>query len=653
VSLITDLYDMSDLSDLAGLKLPFDINEVMPQCVACLRRQLHKFRNAIDENSKPLHNRFIIDCVGVPKTLLAPKLKTIFSPEEWAQAQELMDPVLWAQNWLVHPDGSPWIARPYQAEVMRCTSPRRALRISRRTGKTDVVSVEIVFHAFTQGDQRILVTAPQKIHTEEIFNRVRGFIHRNPLLSQSVEHDISSPIYKIEISNKSTISGFALGARGKTEGLAVRGQNADRIYIDEMDYADEKAIIGGLFPIMQTTAKVYFTGFSTPTGFKSIYYKICEDDPKYREFHYNYKVLPHWKEVEKDKVNYTELDWCHEMLAEWGESEEGVYKPSYIDKALRAYSYKDQMITGPVHGWRYVIGADWNEKHGAEICVIGQNISGGYFQVVDLRSVEKSEFTQISSVQALVEMNQRWRPEKIYVDAGNGSTNFELLKKMSLQERKAGGNRITARILDILKKYDSGASIVSRDPVTHEARKAPAKPYMVNASIRAFEQGFIRISSEDKILESQFRNYIIQRISPSGTPVYGMRDKSVQDHRLDAFNLAMVGFYIEFGWLKADHVITQAVAAPSPRQIASKGAVVDDRTKDLGDKRPNVSEDSSSPFSPLIGAYLPARTDIGNKLASNRPGWAYDMEIQEEAKYNQRRRSKMRGSHRSGLRTNI
>jgi len=642
-----ELYDTSDLSDLAKISLPFKIEEVRPQCVACVRRQIKKFQNATDEFGKSLKNRFIVDCAGVPKDPIDLKLKPLFSAEEWKQANELMDPVLWAQKWLTHPNGDPWIPRHYQEEVMRCSSARKALRIARRSGKTELVSVSITFLATTKDNQRIVVAAPQKIHAEEIFKRIRSFLYRNPLLATSVEKDISSPIYEIVLKNGSSIKGFALGTRGKTEGMSVRGSSADHIFAEELAYIDEQAVVGGLFPILQTTGRVTFTGFGTPTGFKSIYYKICEDDPRYREFFYSYRVLPHWREVEKDKINYTESQWLQELEAQWGFSEEGVYRPAYVERSLRSYLYKDQ---SPTYGWRYSIGADWNEKHGAELVVLGQNISGNYFQVVEAVSVGSSEFTQLNGVQALVDLNKKWRPSIIYADSGNGSSNYELLRKMSYEERRKGGDPDTARLLDILRKYDSGASILSKDPVTREERKVPAKPFMVNASIRAFEQDRMRISSADKELEKQIRNYIIERISPTGTPVYGGLDGRVKDHKLDALNLAIVGFYIEFGWMKQSDPIVAALSSLSPRQKVSNN-VESNRSRDLGDNRTNLQTKLESPAMELFGAHLPARVSPNQMVGSSRPGWEYDMEGIEEEKRQQRLRKKKRG--RLGIRSNI
>jgi hypothetical protein len=638
-------------SILSKINLPFDLSSVRPECIECILDQVEKYKNFADSYGKSLFERFVVPCQGILREPIDPSLKSMFSPGEWDMARSVVDPVVWAEQHVTHPDGEPWIARDYQARVMRCTSNRRVLRISRRTGKTDMVSVEITYQMFTKKGIRILVGGPQKVHVEEIINRIRGFIYRNPLLADEVVHDVSSPIYQIELKSGSYVKGFALGTKGKTQGVGVRGQNADRIYCDEMDYVDDNAVIGGLLPIIQTTPETSMTGFSTPSGFKSVYYRMCEEDPYYKEFKYNYKVLPHWKVVERDRGSYTEEKWTHEMLAEWGSSESGVYRPSYIDRSMRVYDYEGAR---PMPGWRYVIGADWNEKYGAQIVVVGENLSGGYYQVVEAIGVEKSEFTQLSSVQSLIDTVKKWRPSSVYVDAGNGSTNYELLKKMSYDQRMKHGDYILAGLIDILKKYDSGASIQTKDPVTGQPIKAPAKSYMINASVRAFESDRVRISATDKELEQGLRNYIIERISPSGTPIYGMRDTVTKDHRLDAFHLAMVSFFIEYGGLSLNTSMIEAVATVNPitKKMGESRITPSTHRQDPSERR--LEEAAGKGIISSIGLVLPGRVDNGYTIGSNRPGWATD----EEQEYEQRNlRRKIRGRNLGGgppiRRTNI
>jgi len=553
---------LDSLADLRKIKLPFNIDKVEDQCIDCVRAQLKKYDNYTDEFGVSYRGKFTVPCKGILKTIDSP-LKAAFSKEEWEDLEAANNISLWAEKFLVLPNGQKWIPRWYQKEVLSCTSTRKCLRISRRSGKTDMAVVEILYSIFTNTNLKVVIAGPQKNHAEEIINRIRAFLQANPLLQECVKRDVSAPYYEILLTNGSRVRGFAAGAKGGSGGIGIRGQDADKIYIEEAAYVDEKAMTGAILPILQTTPNTTLVAFSTPNAFLTTYRKFCEQDPQYKEFHYTYKVLPHWKNVEADRAAFTLEEWQCEFLALFGDTSEGVYKAGDIDKSLSSYLYSS---CSPNLRWKYVLGADWNEKHGAEIVVLGFNPYSGRFKVVDACVIEKAEFTQLASVDKVIEMNRKWQPNFLYVDSGNGSTNIELLMKISNDNRIKKGDPNKARIMDILKAYDSGAAIETKDVITREKKKVPAKRFMVNASIRMFENHQIEISANDKVLEDQLRNYIIARISPNGNPVYGVLQPRIGDHRLDALNLAIVGFQLEFSDLyKETPVNIQMGAAPDPR----------------------------------------------------------------------------------------
>lgn len=524
--------------------------------------------------------------------------------------------------------------------------------VSHNTGKTDSVCVEICYYLFTRRNIKLVIVGPQKSHTEEIVNRVRSFIANNPMMKDSVIRDVSAPYYEIKLRNGSRLRGFAGGTKGKQQGVSVRGQDADRIYIEEMDYVDEDAIQGAIFPIMMTNPDTALIGFSTPTGFRSPYYDLCEESPQYKEFHFTYKVLPWWRNVELEKSSFTEEQWTHEYLAEWGTSESGVYKPEYIDRALTDYSY-DDMARNSV--WKYSIGTDWNEKYGTEIVVLGYNTLTTMFQIVEAVHIERSEFTQLSGVSKLIEMNRKWRPSFIYIDAGNGSTNYELLRKTAYDNSRFDGDRDTARLLSILKKYDAGAAIEVRDPISQQKHRTPAKPFMINASVRMFEQGRIKISSRDKKLEKQLRSYIIERYTPTKTPVYGLDDPKVGDHELDALNLAIVAFQLEFNDLHATRVMTDVGAAVDPRTLSKKPS--NSKEEPVQHKRPEprgLDGGIKTPLEQQVFAHIPGRIDNGLEgIKTNRPGWSTDEEDKHIQRFLQRRRSRSRLGSGRPRRSNI
>jgi len=934
---------------------------------------------------------------------------------------------------------------------------------------TDSVCMEILYKLYTSKDRKIFVTGPQKIHVEEIFIRLRKFISSHSMLRDSVIRDAKAPYYEILLRNGSRVRGVPAGAKGKKDGLGGRGQDADDIYVEEMDYVDASALRGAIFPIMYTTPETSLCGFSTPTGFKTPYYSLCEESPHYKEFHYTYKVLPHYKQVEAEKGSFTEEEWKHEYCfngyqevtvldseskcfikkhiknikvgdkvfstqdkqlvditnvfknsnrktikyftdsgtidctndhgfrnrqgtktpvsalkeipfsyypiylysafkkqklarligflngdgyvadlssrysarfygekidlqnicidinsiystsyspyfkssstnsetwcvevnkeisedlvrlgglfgkkteqdnvipewilneskhiqieffgglwgaegstpkpvgytahslsinmtlktnklmyqlqdvlykfniestvkentlyikndiniqkfcklnpvryctskeilhfyldlyfkernrlyyenfenhrlvysertrsdsklsilfekynvskssfykwiknkdrtghkkygqiktkilkssdwfksklvgnlcymsilkeetngiqptynievnssdhsyiltnnvetfncAEWGTAESGVYQPAYIDRALTKYEYSS-MVRNP--SWRYVIGTDWNEKKGTEIVVLGFNPFSNTYHVVDVEHIERSEFTQLEGVSKLLAMNQKWMPNYIYIDAGNGSTNYELLRKTAWEHTKPGGNRITANLLTILKKYDSGASLEIKDPVTHQKEKKPAKPFMVNASVRLFEQNLVRISSYDEKLVKQFRNYIVDRISPNGTTIYGVESEKIGDHRLDAFNLAAVGFALEFSNLHSTVVSTEVAAIVDPRSKNTNHvthAEKNDKFSSPQERRLD-GEASKSLLEKDIFTRIPGKLDNQrNTVQTNRLGWDIDREEEEMEKYKQRKKTRGRSRTDRPTRSNI
>jgi replicative DNA helicase len=645
-------------TDLRKFKLPFVLDEVEDQCHDCVRKQLKKYEKFVDEHGKAARGKFLVPCTGIPRNQLDPNMRTAFTDEAWAELEAVADIVKWAARYLKLPTDDPWIARWYQGRILRCTSRRKVLRTARRTGKTDLICIEICYYLFTEPNIKIVVAGPQKSHTEEIITRVRAFIHSNPELANMVVRDVSAPYYEIKLTNGARLRGFAAGTKGKSEGVSIRGQDADRLYLEEMDYIDEKAITGAVIPLLQTSPDTALVGFSTPSGFQTPYYKFCTGNPHYKEYHHNYKVLPHWKNVEMERSSFTEEDWTHEYLAEWGSSEAGVYKPEYIDTALTDYQYGEHKRSST---WRYCIGTDWNEQHGTEIVVVGHNTFTGKFQIVDAVLVPKTEFTQLTGVQKLLEMNRKWRPSFVYIDAGGGSTNYELLRQTAYKERRKGGDLQTAKLLDILKKYDSGASLQVRDPITHEKIKKPAKPFMVSASVRAFEQERIIISSHDHVLEKQLRNYIVERVTPTKVQVFGLREPKVLDHRLDALNLALVAFHLEFDDLHASKFITTVIAVPDPRTVQRPESLQDreNRIADQQQARPEIHRPEDRrmeeiPANSRQSYMMPGRISSAADVAkTNRVGWESDMEAQRKAEWLQRKRRRANVHKQRPSRTNI
>lgn len=132
------------------------------------------------------------------------------------------------------------------------------------------------------------------------------------------------------------------------------------------------------------------------------------------------------------------------------------------------------------------------------------------------------------------------------MDDGYGGTQQEMLRKFGWDAlREHGAGHPDARLRDIVKGYSFGGSIEIHDLITKQPIKKPAKPFLVENTVRKFEHGVFKYSKFDEDFTKQLLGYIIDRVSSSGTPVYKAMDETVGDHDLDSVMLALVAFTLE------------------------------------------------------------------------------------------------------------
>ena len=289
---------------------------------------------------------------------------------------------------------------------------------------------------------------------------------------------------------------------------------------------------------------------STPSGKRERFYKTCLNNKGYQEFHYPSSANPLFNERmdEQFREVLTEIGYVHEILADFGEQEVGVFQNSYTKAAQKDYKYGDLSYNPR---WTYSIGVDWNDTaNGTNIVVLGFDPDRNVFTMVDQKKVSRDGWTQLLACEKIVEMNRLWHPFAIYLDSGHGGTQFEVLKKFgysALQNQDLDKKHPDRQLVRILKMYQFGSKIEVRDPFTGEPINKPAKPFLVEQLVRRFESQDIEISSLDQDLIDQLAGYIIERVSTAGVPVYGTSDKKAGDHILDALMLANVAFPLELG----------------------------------------------------------------------------------------------------------
>lgn len=535
-------------------------------CLDCVKRNRVK-QDIIDEDTGDILYRkgeFIIDCNGIPADankgisdlFEQAGIPYAFTEEEVRTVAEVEDPVAWAANHLVivGEDGlQPWVPQGatkenieryhldptseyYQELMVKCTAKRALYRLGRRSGKSWTLSVKALHKMVTKADYRILVITPYLSMLDNIFERTLDYLLRSPTIASSYKRFIKTPQRLLTLHNGSYMKGFT------SNNDSIRGQAADMLIIDEADYLttdDMSAIVAILSEHKDTILCVA----STPSGARERFYN-WDHDESFRSFHYPSMCRPLWDkrmEIEQKKEN-PGVKYQHEILGEYGEIDQGVFQHSLITDSLRDYSYND---TFPRPEWIYTMGIDWNPKHGTEIIVMGVNptIQPLRFLTVDVANVHREGKTQLLAMQEVIRLNKKWNVEHIYADYGAGATQIEVLEELGSFAHHTSPD---ARLADIITAIDFGSKVEMRHPVTGELIKEYAKPAMVNNCVRFFEDNRINLSKYDTLLERQLRGYIIDKIGHNGVPKYAMISDDIDDHRLDAFMLAVFAFYREF-----------------------------------------------------------------------------------------------------------
>ncbi len=556
--------------------MSIDLKKCDQICFGCVKSYKKKHTNK---------QKFAVTCDGIPLEYIAPKVLATLSPGDAKAAVSMLDPVTWANEMLdwhcIDENGAVWkrkskadtlpqgcpnfydnveanevaitngkspFNRPYQAEMLRCSARYKVFRIGRQAGKTEALVISMLYAIFTNHNFKVVLLAPFQAQINMIFKRVREHLESNPELYNSKKRIVAAPNYELELFNGSYIRGFTAGTSSKAESASARGQSAHMLVFDEADYLSSADITTVLATVTNNPdATVWMS--STPSGKRQAFYDICHST-LYKEFHYSSHINPLWSDNADVlfREQYTEIEYQHEILAEFGQQAQGVFQVAYVEAAqTNDYEYA-QRSRQP--GWQYCFGVDWNDvKIGTTIVVTGWNPDKQRFEIVTRETVSRVGWNQLAACEKIIEMNRVWIPEYIYIDRGYGATQDEILRQYgseALNSKKKGPLHVDARLANRVKQYDFGSQIEIRDLHTKQPIKKHAKPFLVENTIRKFEAGALVFPRSDEQLEAELLGYVIDRITTTGVPVYKQGNEKVGDHTLDALMLSLVGFQLEF-----------------------------------------------------------------------------------------------------------
>lgn len=430
---------------------------------------------------------------------------------------------------------------------------------------TETMCVESLYESYTNQNYVCLFATPYESQVSKIFKRLNELIGASPLLKSRIKRRTNAP-FLIEFDNKSQILGFTTGAKSGKGAVSLRGQRADSIYLDEMDYMAD-ADFDTINALTAEHADIRVICSSTPSGHRGNFYNICVNPSLgYTLHHHPSHHNPEYTEEmdEQQKISLSETGYQHEILAEFGEEEAGVFNKTNVDMAAQRLNYAYNELTtfqreqclrdnsipymevytreNPYRKNPFVtMGVDW-DKYGASssLLILEYDRDLSVFKVLKRYEMSRQEYSYDNAVNKIIELNDIYNPAWIYADRGSGEYQIERLHIYG-DEHPSSGLKVK------LKGWSFANTIDILDPITRETSKKPMKPFMVNQLANAFERNKIILSPYDETLKKQLIDYTVERVTSNGLPIYTSKD----EHFVDALGLAYLAFVLEFPNLTA------------------------------------------------------------------------------------------------------
>lgn len=498
-------------------------------------------------------------------------IEEIFSNIPKDKALELIsNPLKWAEAFLVTPNTSePFKANHIESLILSSTHRFNVIRVHRRGGKSWALSTLAIYYAMTQRNTEILVICPDGSKVATIFDRIREFVAANDWIHPYRNEDRQNLPQKISFTNGSKITGFTTAAKSKGEALGLRSQGADIVLIDEAAYlgdGDWTAINPIITGDMYRRNKTRVFVASTPAHTRGRYYEMCKNPRMKKAWHEifvpidkNPSVTPEFY-AECVVMCPNEMDWNKEYLAEFPELGEGVFPKTLVDKSLRSYSYKDFLTLAEAQGQRgekppsRTIGVDWDkynkDGHGSTIAIL-ESIDPGRYRLIYKEEIDQSRFTLSNAVRRVIELNDLFQPEWIYIDRGYGDYQLEELHKYGRSFPKTG---LFHKVVGV-----QFANSVECPLPGGGVEKKRFKQAMVSLLRTWFERENIELPGDDHMLVKDLIEYHVKSQTEAN-----IKYSEENDHSIAAIGLAAMAMHhrVKNPYASPPATRTYSVAAP-------------------------------------------------------------------------------------------
>lgn len=366
----------------------------------------------------------------------------------------------------------------YQKKFLEDQSKRIIFVAGRQIGKSTIVALKALWQAWCFPNQVILVVAPTFRQSKILFDKIRAFIMKEDLIFSDV---VKLTMHDIAFKNGSSI--HCLPAVQEN----IRGYTADMIIVDEAAFVQDDVFtaIEPALAVKDGTLILLGSPY-TPSG----YFYRAWTSPGWSKHHVSSMDNPLIKKeyIERFKAEHTEIEFRREILGEFvEETEETLFSLDSVQNAMKL-----KRTGGPVPGYRYFMGVDLARfgKDMTAVVVIGVKEGAeedAPFEMHGLYYRQKRPLNE--TIGWILDLNQKWKPEKIFVDAtGLGAGVYDVLvEKLGsiVEDVKVSGRERVEMYMTARRLLEEGKLLLINDSKVLE--------HFLNYEIKYSSDGRIRV----------------------------------------------------------------------------------------------------------------------------------------------------------------
>jgi hypothetical protein len=301
-----------------------------------------------------------------------------------------------------------------QIEVLRSPHKNKVVVCGRRAGKSQMIAGEINRGTTLELYNKQIVIAPTYKQSMIVNNKILDIMSKAGVLDD-IQKVVKSPHPQIVFKNGCIID---FGSADNPDSL--RGENYDRIFLDEGEFIKEDAMSAIRPLIYDTGAPMWITTTPWRRNFVWEYWKRgIAGDEDWGSFNYCYLDNPYItdegkKEIEKD-------------IEEWGENSLYVQAEIFGNYTNNSDCYFDMddilfcVVKGCDHGLphpkkRYVAGVDCaGEGEDKSVCIVIEiDDMKLEVRVINIRYLDKNKPRELVSM--LVDVDEKYNLERLYID---------------------------------------------------------------------------------------------------------------------------------------------------------------------------------------------------------------------------------------------